>query len=215
MKIFILANVAQQEELEYLKEKDSNDLIFNSKLPKQNEYKNYDVFFILNESLHSLNFDHFGSKPVFINSVIETLLQLKLPENVSRLNAWPGFLQREVWEVATKNQSGIETIFNSIKRKIIVVKDEPGLVSARVISMFINEAFFALGEKVSTKEEIDMAMKTGTNYPHGPFEWADKIGIEKIFILLEKLSEKEDRYTPAPALKKLYLEKTLSHKPEK
>ncbi len=47
--------------------------------------------------------------------------------------------------------------------------------------MIVNEAFFAFGEKISTIEEIDMAMKLGTNYPNGPFEWAEKIGIENIF----------------------------------
>lgn len=207
MKIFIVANVAQQGELGYLKGKESNDLIFNPELPEQKEYKNYDAFFILSESWHSLNFDLFGTKPVFINSVIQPLSELKSPKNVSRLNAWPGFLQRKVWEVVTNNQNDIGDVFNFFNRKMIIVKDEPGLVSARVISMIINEAFFALGEKVSSKEEIDMAMKAGTNYPYGPFEWADKIGIENIFLLLKKLSEKEDRYIPAPALKKLYLEK--------
>lgn len=207
MKIFISANVGQQKELNYLKANESNELIFNSRLPNDEENKNFDTFFIFSEQINSLNFANFGTKPVFINSVTETLLQLKMPLNVSRLNAWPGFLQREVWEVATNNQKDIEIIFNSLKQKIIVVKDEPGMVSARVVSMIINEAFFALGEKVSTKEEIDMAMKLGTNYPYGPFEWVERIGIENIFYLLEKLSEKEDRYTPAPTLKKLYFEK--------
>ncbi|HEY5464875.1 MAG TPA: 3-hydroxyacyl-CoA dehydrogenase family protein [Hanamia sp.] len=207
MRIFISANVGQQKELNYIKANESNELIFNSRLPNDDEYKNLDAFFIFSEQINSLNFANFGTKPVFINSVTETLLQLKMPLNVSRLNAWPGFLQREVWEVATNNQKDIEIIFNSLNQKIIVVKDEPGLVSARVVSMIINEAFFALGENVSTKEEIDIAMKLGTNYPYGPFEWAERIGIENIFHLLEKLSEKEDRYTPATALKKLYLEK--------
>jgi len=207
MRIFISANVGQQKELNNLKANESNELVFNSRLPLDEEYKNFDAFFIFSEQINSLNFANFGTKPVFINSVTETLLQLKMPLNVSRLNAWPGFLQREVWEIATNNKKDIEIIFNSLKQKIIVVKDEPGLVSARVVSMIINEAFFALGEKVSTKEEIDTAMKLGTNYPYGPFEWAERIGIENIFHLLEKLSEKEDRYTPATSLKKLYIEK--------
>ena len=42
--------------------------------------------------------------------------------------------------------------------------------------MIINEAFLALQEGVSTKEEINTAMKLGTNYPLGPFEWVEKIG---------------------------------------
>jgi 3-hydroxybutyryl-CoA dehydrogenase len=69
--------------------------------------------------------------------------------------------------------------------------------------MIINEAFFALGENVSTKEEIDLAMKSGTNYPYGPFEWSEKIGVENILNLLKKLSEKEERYFPAPTLKNI------------
>ncbi len=65
----------------------------------------------------------------------------------------------------------------------------------------INEAWFALEENVSSKEEIDVAMKLGTNYPYGPFEWASLIGIEKIFELLQKLSTYDKRYLPATLLK--------------
>jgi 3-hydroxybutyryl-CoA dehydrogenase len=89
---------------------------------------------------------------------------------------------------------------------VVFVKDQPGFVAARVISMIVNEAFFAFGENISTIEEIDKAMKLGTSYPKGPFEWAEKIGVDKIYLLLRKLAEKEERYLPAPALEKLYLE---------
>jgi 3-hydroxybutyryl-CoA dehydrogenase len=65
-----------------------------------------------------------------------------------------------------------------------------------VVSMIINEAFIALGENVSTREEIDTAMKLGTNYPYGPFEWAELIGVENIISLLNKLSEKDNHYQP-------------------
>ena len=77
-----------------------------------------------------------------------------------------------------------------------MVKDEPGLISAKVISAIVNEAFFALKEKVSTKDEIDIAMKLATNYPFGPFEWAEKIGYQKIYDLLSKLSETDLKYKP-------------------
>ena len=200
MRIFMSANETQRKELETIKVNDSNELVFNSGLPGNEEYKNYDAYFIFSASWHSLDFTHFGTKPVFINAVTETLSQLNLPANVSRLNAWPGFLQKKVWEIASSDQKNIKDIFNIINRDFIVVKDEPGLVAARVISMIINEAFFAVGEKVSTKEEIDLAMKAGTNYPLGPFEWAEKIGVNNIYHLLKKLSEKDNRYAVAPAL---------------
>lgn len=50
-------------------------------------------------------------------------------------------------------------------------------------------------EGISTREEIDIAMKLGTNYPYGPFEWTEKIGIQKIASLLYKLSKNQSRYT--------------------
>jgi len=43
-------------------------------------------------------------------------------------------------------------------------------------------------------------MKLGTNYPYGPFEWSNKIGLQKIYSLLKKLNEKERRYDIAPLL---------------
>ena len=68
--------------------------------------------------------------------------------------------------------------------------------------MIINEAYFTLEENVSTKEEIDIAMKLGTNYPYGPFEWSKKIGLKNIADLLKELFITEKRYQPAALLLK-------------
>jgi 3-hydroxybutyryl-CoA dehydrogenase len=78
--------------------------------------------------------------------------------------------------------------------------DEPGFITPRVISMIINEAYFALEEGVSTKEEINTAMKLGTAYPYGPFEWAERIGVRNILVLLNRLSKEKSQYKPAPLL---------------
>jgi len=204
MKIFILANEQQKKELELINLSDKNTFTIASTFA-ENDYKNFDAYFILDHFFDLKNFDFFENKPVIINEVIQTLADLNLPENFHRMNAWPGFLQREIWEVVSKTPEKLKDVFKVFNRKIFFLKDEPGFVSARVISMIVNEAFFALGENVSTKEEIDLAMKSGTNYPYGPFEWAEKIGVENILNLLEKLSEKEERYFPAPALKNFIL----------
>ena len=66
--------------------------------------------------------------------------------------------------------------------------------------MIINEAYFALESNISTKEEIDIAMKLGTNYPFGPFEWSKKIGLKKIYLLLNELSKQDKRYEPSTLL---------------
>ena len=70
--------------------------------------------------------------------------------------------------------------------------------------MIINEAFFALEEKISSPTEIDMAMKLGTNYPEGPIAWAKQIGAKHIYQLLSELSKKSDRYFPHALLKTTY-----------
>jgi len=137
-----------------------------------------------------------------ISSVID--ISKQLPAGSVRFNGWPGFLAGKTVEMFSENTDDkrkAEEIFSSLNKKIEWVKDIPGFISGRVVSMIINEAFFALEEKVSSKEEIDIAMKLGTNYPFGPFEWAEKIGLKNIFDLLSSLAKEEDRYIPAPLLK--------------
>lgn len=59
----------------------------------------------------------------------------------------------------------------------------------RVISMIVNEAYFALEENLATATDIDLAMKNGVNYPLGPVEWGQKIGLKYIVELLSEYQE--------------------------
>jgi 3-hydroxybutyryl-CoA dehydrogenase len=68
--------------------------------------------------------------------------------------------------------------------------------------MIINEAYFALEDGVSSKEEIDIAMQLGTNYPYGPFTWGRIIGLKNIYDLLLKMAEINSRYKPSALLEK-------------
>jgi 3-hydroxybutyryl-CoA dehydrogenase len=140
---------------------------------------------------------------IIVNSVITTLNML--PENFIRINGWPTFLKRPVVDSSSGNdelKTQAEKIFAAFNKTTEWVPDVPGFITARVISMIINEAWFTLGEKVSAKEEIDIAMKLGTNYPYGPFEWGEKIGLQKVVELLTTLSISHSRYVPAILLKK-------------
>lgn len=141
-------------------------------------------------------------KPVLLNSVNTTLKELETAGNVLRFNGWNSFLQRKTWDIAGRVTEEMKTIFTALQKQYIEVADETGLIAARPISMIINEAYFALGEKVSTKEEIDIAMKLGTNYPFGPFEWGRKIGVKNIYSLLSLLCKTDKRYLPASLLQK-------------
>ncbi|HEV8507692.1 MAG TPA: 3-hydroxyacyl-CoA dehydrogenase family protein [Chitinophagaceae bacterium] len=142
-------------------------------------------------------------QPVIINSVINTLEEINAP--FIRINAWPGFLKRSLVEACHNNEAireKAEGIFNGLNKRAEWVPDVPGFITARVISMIVNEAWFALEEGISTKEEIDTAMKLGTNYPYGPFEWGNQIGLKNIYGLLDHLNTTSDRYRPAELMKK-------------
>ena len=146
--------------------------------------------------------NNYLTKPVFVNSMNKTIVEIGLP--FIRINAWPGFLKRNIAEVCSTggNKNEAEKILSLLNRKAEWVPDLKGFISPRVVSMIINEAYFALGEGVSTKKEVDVAMKLGTNYPYGPFEWCEKIGIKKIYALLIELTRANTKYQPAIALEK-------------
>lgn len=137
-----------------------------------------------------------------VNSV--TLTCTELPAHFARFNGWPGFTGSGVTEAACQHDavkqsaSAILAVFGKVPEW---VPDIPGLVAPRIVSMIINEAFFALQENVSTREAVDTAMKLGTNYPYGPFAWCSMIGARNIVTLLEKLALQEERYAPAAALR--------------
>lgn len=147
--------------------------------------------------------------PVFINSVVEPLVDSELFSSVAeecqliRINAWPTFLKRDIVEVAIGDpfdESILRDVLGAIGFKWRIVPDVPGMITARVIAMIINEAYFTLQANVSTKAEIDTAMKLGTNYPHGPFEWSEIIGLKKINKLLQALTVLDNRYQPCAML---------------
>ena len=140
-------------------------------------------------------------KPVIINSVVAG--ETGFP--FIHINAWNTFLQREMIEASCsdeKTRSMADKIFSAMNRNPKWITCITGFISSRVVAAIINEAYYALGENVSTKKEIDIAMKLGTNYPYGPFEWAEKIGLKNIYDLLVALSVTEKRYQPSGLLQK-------------
>jgi len=78
----------------------------------------------------------------------------------------------------------------------------------RILSMLINEAADALFLNIATKEDIDLAMTKGVNYPKGLLSWADEIDVSNVLNELEKLQQEygEDRYRPSPLLKRMVAE---------
>ncbi|MDD4646537.1 MAG: 3-hydroxyacyl-CoA dehydrogenase NAD-binding domain-containing protein [Bacteroidales bacterium] len=92
-----------------------------------------------------------------------------------------------------------------IGKKMIPVAESPGLMSVRIFSTLINEACTVYMEGVGTMEDIDLSLKAGLGLGMGPFELADKIGLDKILRWLDNLYEEfgEMKYKASPVLKRM------------
>jgi 3-hydroxybutyryl-CoA dehydrogenase len=148
-------------------------------------------------------FIHEVTYPFRSNSSFANISEIAFP--LFRMNAWPTFLKREIVELSAFNKKDESTggqLISALGWKYKFVPDIPGLITARVVSMIINEAYFTLEQEVSTKEEIDIAMKLGTNYPYGPFEWSEIIGLPHIYQLLIEMSKSDKKYEPCQLLQK-------------
>ncbi|TYS50574.1 3-hydroxyacyl-CoA dehydrogenase [Rossellomorea marisflavi] len=90
---------------------------------------------------------------------------------------------------------------SSMGKETVIINEFPGFVTSRISALVGNEAFFMLQEGLGTPEDIDKAIKLGLNYPMGPFELGDLVGLDTRLNNLKYLHEKlGDKYRPAPLL---------------
>ena len=132
-------------------------------------------------------------------------------QNIFGLNAWPTLLGRPLAEVTVLEDSSradLDKLMEQLNWPFRVVPDQVGMVVPRVIAMIINEAYYTLQDGTATKSAIDMAMKLGTQYPFGPFEWGQCIGLDRIYRLITNLKKEthDPRYQVCPLLEKEYLD---------
>jgi 3-hydroxybutyryl-CoA dehydrogenase len=93
----------------------------------------------------------------------------------------------------------------TIKKTSIEVKEAPGFAVNRILCPMINEAIFVLAEGIAKAEDIDNAMTLGANHPIGPLALGDMVGLDTILLVLDGFHRElgEDKYRPAPLLRKM------------
>jgi 3-hydroxybutyryl-CoA dehydrogenase len=179
----------------------------------------YDILFDLTLDQCPENLFYYAWKPgliVFGCSVLNSLSALEsdylgaMECTLFGINSLTGFINRPRMEVCVlrkEEEQLMKATLASLGLEADIVEDRVGMVSPRIVCMIINEACFTIQEGTAGAKEIDTAMKLGTAYPFGPLEWADKIGIENVYLVMNSLWEDshDPRYRMAPLLKEHFL----------
>jgi 3-hydroxybutyryl-CoA dehydrogenase len=121
----------------------------------------------------------------------------------------PSLTQKRLFEAKLfghKSGKGYYNYSDGVAMPVAIKNKAAGeIIFSRILTMLINEAADTLYLKIATKEDIDLAMTKGVNYPKGLLKWADEIGIDKCLGTMEKLYAEynEDRYRPSTMFRKM------------
>jgi 3-hydroxybutyryl-CoA dehydrogenase len=213
-KIFLLGNEPLNNEIkslfgdkaEFTNSTSGADLIIDStNFPKEKKIENIKI----------IDENNSAQIAVLTSSLSVSVSELgshsKHPERLIGIGLYDTVSKAKMIEIAPSKITdaailkNAESILNSAGINYSIVPDKVGLVFPRVLSMIINEAAEVYAQQIATKEDIDTAMKLGTNYPFGPLEWADRIGIDTVYNILTALQNDsgEARYAPHPLLKEM------------
>jgi 3-hydroxybutyryl-CoA dehydrogenase len=206
MQILAVGNVSNLEELKQKFGRAHTYMLAESKSEISTCLKNTDVIFDFDPSEETVAMYSECSHPIFLNSVFTSLTNLisksgmDKPEVFFGFCGLPTFVNRSVLEVSVRSEKSkkyLEKICSQLETEFVCVEDRIGFITPRVIFMIINEAYYTLEEGTATRADIDLAMKLGTNYPWGPFEWARRIGISVVIKLLDAVYKdtSDARYT--------------------
>lgn len=103
-----------------------------------------------------------------------------------------------------------------LKKTVVIVKDSPGFVTSRLIYVMCNEAINMKLEGIASAEDIDTACKLAFNFPMGPLELSDLVGLD----IYDKIgnylaNEFGEKYKPSPLLKEMVKDSLLGRKTKK
>ncbi|HEX2911871.1 MAG TPA: 3-hydroxyacyl-CoA dehydrogenase NAD-binding domain-containing protein [Chloroflexia bacterium] len=159
-----------------------------------------------------------GSAPGAVFAMMNPLVPLdelaqmaSEPERVVGLQCPLPFIHDKFFEVSLGIDTTLEaaaTLTALLKRldyKFVVSPETPAGIVRRVVCAMINEAAFALQEHLASVEDIDQSMRLGMNYGLGPFEYADRMGVDNVLATLDYLQAEtgDTRYRPAVLLRQM------------
>ena len=136
-----------------------------------------------------------------VTTSLENLNLIKTKSPIIGFNGVNGFIKKDLWEVTsshnTNDPSPLNKLFELLNKKYVLVKDQIGMVSPRILFQILKEAQLTILEGTASKQDINTAMKLGTNYPMGPFEWLEEIDQNEVTLLYNILASHEfnERYS--------------------
>jgi 3-hydroxybutyryl-CoA dehydrogenase len=215
MKIALLGTSSKKEELLSVISSTKHEIV-SLESTKNIDFTNLDVIFDLNfDDNYSNSLNGYLAVPekclIIVSSLkiqLEAILPQTLQNQVIGINALNSFISRDAIEYCHINNQDFSELFLQLGwKKALKVGSRVGLVSARVVLMIINEAYFTFQEGTANREDINLGLKLGTAYPNGPFEWSDKIGVKDVYEVLYALYQDtlDDRYKICSQLKTEYL----------
>ena len=153
-------------------------------------------------------------------SLTDIAAGLRLPERTAGMHFFNPAPVMKLVEVVRGEKSSDATIekvsafAESLGKTPVVVLDSPGFIVNRILCPLMNEAIYLLESGAATRDGIDSAMRLGANHPMGPLALADMVGLDVLLHVTEYFAETlgEEKYRPAPLLKKMVAEGKLGVK---
>ncbi|AKS38270.1 3-hydroxybutyryl-CoA dehydrogenase [Anoxybacillus gonensis] len=107
-------------------------------------------------------------------------------------------------ETSEQTIEAIQQLSESIGKETVIVKDMQGFVTTRALAAHMLECIRMYEEGIASAEHIDKAIRLGLNYPMGPLELADLVGLDTMLFVSENMTEAYgDRFRPPQTLRKL------------